>query len=65
MDGDYVISKKNFKKYFECNNIIDKKDYLLYKELEKCKETYLKINDGLDNNFHERMHKKIITLLSH
>jgi hypothetical protein len=38
-----IITKKNFEKYFEKNNIIDISDYKFYLRMEENKKAYDKI----------------------
>ena len=42
---DKIITKKDFEKYFNGENVINKTDYLLYEKLEKAKKIYLQIGE--------------------
>lgn len=46
---EYIITKKNFEKYFNGQNVIDRRDYLLYKKMEKARKIYLQIGE---KNYH-------------
>ena len=48
MEEGYVISKKDFKKYFDSKNVIDKSDFLLYKNIKNAQKYVEKITQNFN-----------------
>ena len=43
-----IITKKDFEKYFNGENVISKSDYLLYKKIKETREIYLQIGEKIN-----------------